>query len=158
MKPKLKVKYLIPDLKPIEYSREGDAGIELRASGRWKVDLDSEPKNVEQENYIIKPGERILVKTGIKVEIPNGYWGNIRDKSGLALEHGLHHFAGVIDETYRGEIGVIVMNLGKNKYTIRKNERIAQMIITPCTLVDIVEEDLLDSIRGEKGFGSSGKF
>ena len=92
------------------------------------------------------------------VEIPKGYWGNIRDRSGLAFKYGLHNLAGVIDETYRGEIGVVMTNLGENPYVIKKNERIAQMIITPYERVNIESvEALEDSNRNENGFGSSGK-
>ena len=159
MNPILKVKYLVKDLSPISYSREGDASIELRASGRFTINLDAVKKDIEQESYEIKPGERILVKTGIQVEIPKGYWGNIRDRSGIALNQGLHNLAGVIDENYRGEIGVVVINLNSVfNQIIKKNDRIAQMIISPYTLVNIVEqENLSETNRGEKGFGSSGK-
>ncbi len=142
----------------IKYSRVGDAGIDLRASGEFIVDLDNKKEEIKSDEYIIKSGERILVKTGVKIALPNGYWGNIRDRSGLAFKHGLHTLAGVIDETYRGEIGVVLVNLGKKDYTIKKNERIAQLIISPYIQANIeYVEELQDSVRGEKGFGSSGK-
>lgn len=142
----------------IKYSRSGDAGIDLRASGEFIVDLDNSKEEIKSAEYLIKSGERILVKTGVKIAIPTGYWGNIRDRSGLAFKHGLHTLAGVIDETYRGEIGVVLVNLGKKDYKIVKNERIAQLILTPYIQAEVEYIDELgDSERGEKGFGSSGK-
>lgn len=155
---KFKIKKLKGDLPDIGHSQDGSAGIDLRASGNWVVDLDSDRKDIEQENYELKPGERILIKTGIKMAIPKGYWGNIRDRSGLAMKHGLHIMAGVVDENYRGEIGVVMVNLGKSKYRLEKNDKIAQMVITPCLTADIsFEEELDESNRGENGFGSSGR-
>ncbi len=158
MKPVLKIKAVAGNLEPVKYAKEGDAGIDLRASGKWVVDLDSEKKEIVQESYELKPMERILVKAGIEIEIPNGFWGNIRDRSGVAFNHGVHALAGVIDETYRGEIGVVIINLGNKTFAITKNDRIAQMVVTPYSAVDIVyEENLEESNRGKDGFGSTGK-
>jgi len=158
MKPALKIKKISDDVENVSYSREGDAGIDLRASGRFVIDLDSSKKEIEKEELELQPGERILAKTGIEVEVPKGFWGNIRDRSGLAFNHGVHVLAGVVDETYRGEIGIVLVNLGKKPYAIKKNDRIAQMVITPYQTVDILfEEDLQDTRRGRDGFGSSGK-
>lgn len=154
----LKVKSLVNNVDKISYNKEGDAALDLRASGFFTVNIDSEKQEIEQDSYEIKPGERILVKTGIEIEIPKGCFGSIRDRSGLAFKNGLHVLGGVIDETYRGEIGVILINLGKNSYTIKKNERIAQMVIQPYARVSLVYvDDLNDSIRGKTGFGASGK-
>ena len=157
MKQTIKIKR-VADVEPINYANEGDAGIDLRASGKWIVDLDSDKKEIEQESYELKPSERILVKTGIIAEIPKGFWGNIRDRSGLAFNHGIHTIGGVIDETYRGEIGIIIVNSSKKNYVISKNERIAQMIITPYIAADIAHvEELTESGRAAGGFGSTGK-
>ena len=154
----LKIKYLHEDSEKLNYSNIGDDGLDLQASGKWVVDLDSSKKEIEQDKYEIMPGERILVKTGVKMEIPAGFWGNIRDRSGLALKYGIHTLGGVIDESYRGEIGIIIINLSKNPYLIEKNERIAQMVITPYVQAQISnEKELTNSDRGENGFGSSGK-
>jgi len=144
----------------VKYTKAGDAGIDLQASGEWIVDLDSEKKALKQEVYPIEPGERILCKTGIIAEIPAGYWGHIIDRSGLALKVGLHIMAGVIDETYRGELGIVIVNLGKKPYEIKKGDRIAQMVIMPYTNVAIryVKEDHLSQTdRKAKGFGESGR-
>jgi dUTP pyrophosphatase len=158
MKPQIKIRKLSRDIQPIGYAKQGDAGIDLRASGRWVVDLDSDKREIEQETYELKPMERILVKAGIEIEIPNGFWGNIRDRSGIAFNHGIHALAGVVDESYRGEIGVVIVNLGKKNFMISKNDRIAQMVITPYSAVDIsYEEELQESQRGRDGFGSSGR-
>lgn len=154
---KLKIKSLIEGIDEVQYAKKGDAGIDLRASGVWVIDLDGEKEEIVADEYIIKPGERILIKTGIIMAIPNGYWGNIRDRSGLAYKHGLHTLAGVIDETYRGEIGVPIINLGKHDYKITKNDRIAQIIMTPYITggIEYVEE-LDETIRGGNNFGSTG--
>ncbi|HDQ59871.1 MAG TPA: dUTP diphosphatase [Candidatus Woesearchaeota archaeon] len=154
----LKIKKLVEGIDDVGYANPGDAGIDLRASGRWVVDLDGDKKDVEQESYGLKPGERILVKTGIQMEIPRGYWGNIRDRSGVAFKQGLHVMAGVVDESYRGEIGVVMINLGKTPHIIRKNDRIAQMVITPYARAEITYDDRLSgSRRGNGCFGSTGK-
>ena len=156
--PILKIKYLAPDLKPINYSNKGDAGLDLRASGRWVINLGQDKKEITQDSYTINPNERILIQTGIEVELPKGHWGNIRDRSGLAMKQGLHTLAGVLDETYRGEIGIIMINLSNIPHEIKKNDRIAQMIITPYSQADVAkEENLSDTTRGKDGLGSSGK-
>ena len=152
----LKVKNTVEGLDKIGYSKEGDAGIDLRASGGFVINLDFEKKDIIQDCYFINPGERILIKTGIKVAIPQGHYGHIKDRSGLAFKNGLHVLAGVIDENYREEIGVVLVNLGKNEYKITKNERIAQMIIKKYERVNIENVEDLDKTNRDAGFGSSG--
>ena len=152
----LKVKNLVDGLDKISYNKEGDAAIDLRASGNWIIDLDSNKRELIREYYDIMPSERILIKTGIKVAIPQGHYGHIKDRSGLAFKHGLHVLAGVIDENYRDEIGVVLVNLGKNNYKLTKNERIAQMIIKKYEKVGIAYVDELDKTIRDGGFGSSG--
>ena len=89
--------------------------------------------------------------------IPEGYFGNIRDRSGLAAKQAAHCLAGVIDSGYRGEVGVVMVNLGKEPIEILKNDRIAQMIIQKIETPTITEVDDLDATtRGEGGFGSTG--
>ncbi len=154
----VKVQKIEKEIDNISYSQRGSAGIDLRASGKWVVGLDSESREIKQDKYELKSRERILIKTGIKIMIPEGHWGNIRDRSGLAFNHGLHVMAGVVDENYRGEVGVVIVNLSKEPYEIKKNERIAQMVVCPCESAEIsYEEELGDSNRGENGFGSSGR-
>src|SRR3989344_6627958 len=152
----LKVKNLVDGLDKISYTKEGDAAIDLRASGNWIIDLDSSKRELIREYYDIMPSERILIKTGIKVAIPQGHYGHIKDRSGLAFKHGLHVLAGVVDENYREEIGVVLVNLGKNNYKLTKNERVAQMIIKRYEKVDIEYVDELDKTIRDGGFGSSG--
>ncbi|MEM5820962.1 MAG: dUTP diphosphatase [Candidatus Aenigmatarchaeota archaeon] len=136
----LKVKKLVKEAKLPERKREGDAGLDLYCI----------------EDVIIKPKEIKLVSTGIAIEIPKGYFGLIKDRSGLATK-GLHVLAGVIDENYRGEVKVVLVNLSDEEIKIEKFSRIAQLIIIPYLKVDVKEvEELSDSERGEKGFGSSG--
>ena len=155
--PTLKVKHL-NDLDKINYSRDGDAALDLRASSKFVINLDEEKKEIEQDSYSIKPGERILVRTGVEVAIPEGHWGNIKDRSGNAFNHGVHVLGGVIDENYRGEIGVILINLSKKDFKINKNDRVAQMIISEYKRVNVEHvQELNETNRNKDGFGSSGK-
>ncbi len=123
------------------YAHRGDAGLDLYA-----VDAMG-----------IGPGEQVMVPTGISMAIPEGYAGLVWDRSGLAAKHGLTVLAGVIDATYRGEIKVVIINLGKQPFHVEKGMRIAQMLIQPIALAEIKELEELDSTkRGEGGFGSTG--
>ncbi|GAB4295177.1 MAG: dUTP diphosphatase [Desulfuromonadia bacterium] len=128
------------------YATELAAGVDLTAS--------------IPEPLLLLPGKRILVPTGIALAIPPAYEGQVRPRSGLALHHGITvlNAPGTIDADYRGEIGVILVNLGEEPYTIMPGERIAQLVIAPvvrCTFVHIPE--LPPSTRGEGGFGHSGR-
>lgn len=155
----IKVQKLVEDLQDLAYAKPGDAGFDLRASGVWGKINGEAIEDIVAEEYILNVGARVLVKCGIKIAIPDGYWGNIRDRSGLALKFGIHTLGGVVDSSYRGEVGVIVMNLGTAPFVIKKNERIAQMIITPCIQGNLLSVDDLgaDTERGGGGFGSSGR-
>lgn len=145
------------NIDKINYSRDGDAAVDLRASGKWIIDLDNEKKELEQDYYEIKPNERILIKTGIQVAIPEGCWGEIKTRSGHAFNNGLNVLGGVIDENYRGEIGVILVNHSNNIFKVNKNDRVAQMIISEYKKVKIEYVDELgDTNRNLGGFGSSG--
>lgn len=111
------------------------------------------------DELVLEPGDIKLVPTGISVAIPEGYEGQIRPRSGLALKFGigLVNSPGTIDSDYRGEIGIIMINYGKKSFTIRHGDRIAQMIITKVYHAAIEEVTELDSTeRGEGGFGHSG--
>jgi len=108
---------------------------------------------------VLNSGEIRLIPTGLAVSVPLGYEAQIRPRSGLALEHGIGmvNSPGTIDSDYRGEIGIIVINWGQRPFTIRRGDRIAQMIITRVYRADIMEVEVLDSTqRGEGGFGHSG--
>ena len=133
------------DLPLPYYETEGSSGMDIRASVR--------------EPVLMKPGEIKLIPTGILVSIPPGYEGQIRPRSGLALKHGvgLINSPGTIDSDYRGEIAIIMINWGERSFTIRRGDRIAQMIISKVQRADLVEVDDLDSTkRGDGGFGHSG--
>ena len=111
------------------------------------------------ENIVLEPGAPRLVSTGLTVEIPPGYEAQVRPRSGLALKHAITmpNAPGTIDPGYRGEVRVILLNLGSEPYTIRAGDRIAQMIVARYEVAEWVEEKLADSARGEGGFGSSGR-
>jgi dUTP pyrophosphatase len=119
-----------------------DAGMDLRAV----------------EAVVLKPGEPALVPTGIAIELPPGFEAQIRPRSGLALKHGitLPNSPATIDPGYRGEIRVILLNLGSSPYSIEPGDRIAQMIVARYESVEWLESDLTETDRGEGGFGSSG--
>lgn len=112
------------------------------------------------EKHAIQPLERKIIATGIKLEIPDGYYGRIAPRSGLAVKNGIDVLAGVVDSSYRGEIKVVLYNSDKgNTFFIEPGDRIAQLIIEKHYNFDLVEvvEELSDTDRGEGGFGSTGK-
>jgi dUTP pyrophosphatase len=112
------------------------------------------------EDAWLRPHERRLFKTNIAMEIPDGYYGRVAPRSGLAFKHGIDVLAGVIDQTYRGDIGVILYNTNggddTNSVQIKEGQAIAQIIIENCAKAKFIEvADLDDTARGEKGYGSS---
>jgi dUTP pyrophosphatase len=124
------------------YEHEDDAGIDLRSS----VDIT------------IKPHETQVVPTGIKMAIPQGYVGLVWDKSGYAANNSIHCLAGVIDSGYRGEIKIVMVNLGSKDFEINKDMKIVQILIQPIIRSNIIVKDSLENTtRGEGGFGSTGK-
>lgn len=125
------------------YAHEGDAGLDLYAV----------------QELTLNPGERGLVHTGIQIELPNNTEAQIRPRSGLALKNGITtlNSPGTIDEGYRGEIGVILINHSNEVFKVEQGMKIAQMVIKPVVKVNIIEtSELSESERNEKGFGSSG--
>ncbi len=111
------------------------------------------------EQVILKPGVPRAVGTGLAIEVPSGYEAQLRPRSGLALKHAitLPNSPATIDPGYRGEIRVILLNLGHQEYAVHPGDRIAQMVIARYEPVEWQESDLSDSTRGEGGFGSSGR-
>jgi len=111
------------------------------------------------EEAILEPGVPRLVPTGLAVEVPPGYEAQVRPRSGLALKHAIAmpNAPGTIDPGYRGEVRVILLNLGSAPYTIHAGDRIAQMIVARYEAVEWVESELAESQRGTGGFGSSGR-
>ena len=108
----------------------------------------------------LKPGARELIPTGIAIALPRGFEAQVRPRSGLALRHGVTvlNSPGTVDADYRGEIGVILVNLGRDPFTVARGERIAQLVVAPVTRVTWDErESLEDSGRGAGGFGSTGE-
>ena len=138
---KIPVKKLYPDAELPKVMREGDAAMDFFA----------------YKDYEIKPGERIIAETGVAIAIPEGYWGNVRDRGGLPAKHGIHTMGGVFDSNYRGEVQIIMINLGQEAYKIEKGHRICQMIIEKHENLDIEEVSELDETnRGEGRLASSG--
>ena len=109
------------------------------------------------ENLLIEPNKRSIVKTGISLEIPDGYVGLIWPRSGMAVKHGIDVFAGVIDAGYRGEIGVCLFNSSEEDFYIKEGDRIAQILFQNVSQNKLIEvSGLNNSERGQEGFGSSG--
>ena len=132
-----------------KYETENSAGMDLRA-------CFSNGEN----GTIIKEGERMLIKTGIFLEVPKGYEVQIRPRSGLAFKFGVTvlNSPGTIDADYRGEIGVILINHGEVPFIVNHGDRIAQMVLAKCEQAEWDEVDSLEETkRGEGGFGSTGK-
>jgi dUTP pyrophosphatase len=139
----LKIKKIDDNAIIPNYAHEGDAGLDL-----YSV-----------KELILNPGERGLVHTGIQIELPENTEAQIRPRSGLALKNGITtlNSPGTIDEGYRGEIGVILINHSNQVFKVEQGMKIAQMVIKPVFKVNIIEtSELSDSERSEKGFGSSG--
>ena len=128
-----------------EYETSQSAGMDLRA------DLE--------ETVVLDPGGRALIPTGLYIEIPAGYEAQVRPRSGLALKRGLTvlNAPGTIDADYRGEVGVILVNLSQEVQSVEPGERIAQLLFAPVTRCQLVEVDVLSQTeRGRGGFGSTG--
>ncbi len=142
----LKIERLAHNKNLPEYKTEGAAGMDLCAA--------------IEEPITLKSLERALVPTGIKIELEHGYEAQIRPRSGLSIKHGISliNCVGTIDEDYRGEVCVPVVNLSNETYTIEPQERIAQMIIAKVEQAKIeVVTELTQTARGAGGFGSTGK-
>lgn len=129
------------------YETADAAGMDLRAAVS------------EGDPIKLKPGKRILVPTGLIMEIPSGFEGQIRPRSGLAFKNGITclNTPGTIDADYRGEVMVLLINLGEKNFIIERGMRIAQMVVAPVHQVNILEADLANETeRGSGGFGSTG--
>ena len=142
---KIRVKRLVPEAQLPEYAHgpAEDAGMDLRAVA----------------DVLLEPNVPQLVPTGLAIEVPSGYEAQLRPRSGLALKHAitLPNAPATIDPGYRGEVRVILLNLGRTAYQVHAGDRIAQMVIARYEAVEWEESDLSDSTRGAGGFGSSGR-
>lgn len=138
---KILVKKLDPDAKVPQFALEGDAGMDLYSI----------------EDLAINAGARAVCRTGLSFEVPDGFVGLVWDKSGIALKSGIKTMAGVLDSGYRGELKIVLVNLSKEAYNIKKGDKIAQMLIQKVERPEIVEvAELSDTSRGAGGFGSTG--
>jgi len=138
---RVKVKKLKGNAVVPKYAHEGDAAMDLFAA----------------EDYVVGAGKRVLVSTGIAMELPEGYWANIRGKSGLAFKKGISILGGVIEHIYRGEYGVVVLNTGDEDFVIRVGDKVAQVVVAPVASVGVeVVGELSDSVRGDGAWGSTG--
>lgn len=142
----LKIKQLEHNINLPEYATEGSSGMDLTAA--------------ITEPVCLMPLERKIIPTGIIIELPKGFEAQIRARSGLSIKHGitLINCVGTVDEDYRGEVGVPLVNLSSQPYTINRGDRIAQMVIAPVQKVVVVKAETVSSTqRADGGFGSTGK-
>lgn len=124
------------------YAHEGDAGMDLFCAS---------------EIVTVYPGARVKIPTGVRVAIPAGYYGDIRSKSGLAIKYGLTCLTGTVDASYRGEIHIILINLGSERVTFKRGDKVAQMVLTPYAHATVSQRSSLEETsRGANGFGSTG--
>jgi len=137
---KFLVKKLFDDVELPTYAHSGDAAMDVYA----------------RENKILAPNERYVFKLGFATEFEDGYVCHVWDRSGLAAKKGLHTLAGVVDATYRGEYGVVMLNTSQYSIAIKKGDRIAQLVIQKVAHVDIEEVEALGSSERKGGFGSTG--
>ena len=134
------------DLELPRHETDFSAGVDLRAD--------------VQEPVTIAPMERKLIGTGLKIALPEGFEAQVRPRSGLAYKHGITvlNSPGTIDADYRGELKVLLINLGDSNFEIKRGERIAQMVVAPYQKIKLIETDSLDEThRGSGGYGSTGK-
>jgi dUTP pyrophosphatase len=137
-------KRLNPDAQLPAYANAGDSGMDL----------------VSVDNAFLMPGEHVMVKTGLSVELPGGHEGQVRPRSGLAVKYGITvlNAPGTVDCGYRGEIGVVLVNHGSNPFQVSKGMRVAQLVIVPVQQFNVrFVSGLSDTERGAGGFGSSGE-
>ena len=130
-----------------EYKTDGSAGVDIHAYNDTDTDI------------VINPGEHKLIKTGFSIAMPQYLEAQVRPRSGLALRNMITvlNTPGTIDSDYRGEVGVVLMNHGKESFTVKTGDRIAQIVFTPVVRVELVEtSNLSETVRGEGGFGSTG--
>jgi dUTP pyrophosphatase len=145
----IKIKRLNPEFDDIpvpSYATSGSAGMDVRAAVKDEI--------------IIEQNSIKLIPTSLSVEIPHGYEIQVRPRSGLAANHGIGilNSPGTIDSDYRGEIKIIMINLGKEKFTIKRGDRIAQLVVSKVYTANLIQsDDLNHSKRGKGGFGHTGK-
>jgi dUTP diphosphatase len=140
---RIRIKKLSPEaiLPAYAHGAAEDAGLDLRAL----------------ERVVLRPGAAQAVPTGIAIELPPGCEAQVRPRSGMALKHSITVNFGTIDPGYRGEIRVVMFNLGRSDYTVEKGDRIAQLLVARYESIEWEEGELGGSARGEGGFGSSGR-
>jgi dUTP pyrophosphatase len=137
----VKVKKLSKDAELPEYALNSDIGFDIRAN----------------ETIVIPVSEQRTIKTGLAMEIPQGYVGLIRDRAGIITKMGVHTAAGTFDPSYRGEVSIVLINCGEQDVEVEKGMRIAQMIIIPVAKAELKEvKELSSTERGERGFSSTG--
>ena len=149
MSPRIEIKRLdhAKGLALPAYETDEAAGMDLRAA------------LAEGETMVLQPGQQAMVPTGLSMAMPKGFEAQVRPRSGLAAKHGLTvlNSPGTIDSDYRGEVKIILINLGQEDFTVERNMRIAQMIIAPVVQASLIEVETLDeTARGLGGFGSTG--
>lgn len=155
----IRFKKLHPDAIIPTRANPGDAGLDLYAVEDVEIPASMLYTTISRTEVFdgVKIGQK-RIPTGIAVEIPYGYYGKVSSRSGLAFKSGIFGFDGTVDAGYRSEIGVLLYNTTDRPYHVKKGDRVAQLLIIPCSILEPVEVDeLSDSERSTAGFGSSGR-
>ena len=143
-----------------KYESECASGMDLRAWKYSHVYYLKESFNIPEEGINLSPMDRILIKTGLHIELPPNTEAQIRPRSGLALKHGISivNSPATIDEDYRGDIGIVLINMSNTPFKINKGDRIAQLVFQKVEKLNLkLVDKLSDTVRGESGYGSTGK-
>ncbi len=143
------------DIPVVRCSVSGGSLPEYKSAGASGADLCA----LLTEDLVLKPGMRALVPTGVRLEIPRGLEGQVRPRSGLALQSGITilNSPGTVDSDYRGELKIILINLGESDFRVRNGDRIAQIVFSPVVRVTFLRQDeIAATTRGSGGFGSTG--
>lgn len=142
------------------YTKDGDSGMDLHALTFREVSKGEllPVQEFGEDGYILRPHDRILVQTGLKIEFPEGIEAELRPRSGLSLKHGIMAILGTVDSHYRGDNGIILLNTSNEEYVIHKGDRLGQLVFQRPVKVELqVKDSISQTLRGETGFGSSGR-
>jgi len=158
---KIAFKKLHPDAIIPERQTALSSGLDLHALDVVEIGDLNRPYDSDFGTYTLEPGIRVLVKTGLALQMPSGMEAQVRPRSGLALKHGITvlNSPGTIDADYTGDVGIILVNLSREPFELKKGDRVAQLVFAPvlheAALVEVI--DLNDTARGAGGYGSTGK-
>lgn len=156
-----------PFARPPTYATPGAAGADLHAVSYttpldqrrpwWKRLLGLDAPRTDASSYVLRPGERVKVQTGVRLEIPPGAEGQVRSRSGWAFNGGVFAFHGTVDSDFRGPVVVLLVNMGTRPVTLHRGDRVAQVVFAPARQATLEDGELGSTVRGAGGLGSTGR-